>query len=71
VHTDVTLLGQIAESAGVRALVASHLGPGDPSQLSDAGWRQALRDSARKAHFHGPMILGEDLMKIPVRRGRR
>ena len=31
VHTDVTLLGQIAESAGVRALVASHLGPGDNS----------------------------------------
>ena len=55
----------------MRALVASHLGPGDPSQLSDAGWRQALRDSARKARFRGPMILGEDLMKIPVRRGRR
>jgi ribonuclease BN (tRNA processing enzyme) len=71
VHTDVTLLGQIAESAGVRALVASHLGPGDPAQLSDAGWRAALRDSARKAHFHGPMILGEDLMKIPVRRAKR
>lgn len=71
VHTDVTVLGQIAQSAGVRALVATHLGPGDPSQLSDDGWRQALRDSAREARFHGPMILGEDLMKIPVRRGRR
>src|SRR5512146_251305 len=70
VHTDVTVLGQIAESAGVRALVASHLGPGDPAILSDAAWRKALRDSARQAHFHGPMLLGEDLMTIPVRKKR-
>jgi ribonuclease BN (tRNA processing enzyme) len=66
VHTDVTVLGQIAANAGVRALVASHLGPGDPTILSDAAWRKALRDSARAAHFHGPVILGQDLMKIPV-----
>jgi ribonuclease BN (tRNA processing enzyme) len=66
VHTDVSLLGQIAASAGVKTLVASHLGPGDPAILSDAGWRQALRDSAHQADFRGGMILGEDLMQIPV-----
>jgi ribonuclease BN (tRNA processing enzyme) len=66
VHTDVSLLGQIAADSGVQTLVASHLGPGDPSILSDAGWRQALRDSARQAGFRGRMILGEDLMQIPV-----
>jgi ribonuclease BN (tRNA processing enzyme) len=68
VHTDVSLLGQIAAESHVRTLVASHLGPGDPNVLSDAGWRKALRDSARQAHFRGQMILGEDLMQIPVSR---
>jgi ribonuclease BN (tRNA processing enzyme) len=70
VHTDVSLLGQIAAQSCVRTLVASHLGPGDPGILSDAGWRQALRDSRRQAGFHGPMILGQDLMQIPVTRRR-
>jgi ribonuclease BN (tRNA processing enzyme) len=68
VHTDVSLLGQIAAETGVKTLVASHLGPADPSVLSDAGWRQALRSSARQAHFGGEMILGEDLLQIPVPR---
>lgn len=66
VHTDVSLLGQIAAESGARALVVTHLGPGDPTILSDAGWRQALRDSARQARFRGPVILGEDLMSVPV-----
>ena len=67
VHTDVTLLGSIAAEAGVRALVATHLSPGDPALLSDGEWREALRDSARQGDFHGQMILGMDLMRIPVR----
>jgi len=67
VHTDVTLLGGIAAASGVKALAATHLSPGDPTILSDQGWRKALRDSARKADFRGPMILGMDLMQIPVR----
>jgi ribonuclease BN (tRNA processing enzyme) len=71
VHTDVSLLGQIARSAGVGAVVASHLGPGDPAILSDDGWREALHDSAHSARFRGPMILGQDLMQIPVPVGRR
>jgi ribonuclease BN (tRNA processing enzyme) len=68
VHTDVTKLGQIAAESNVRALVASHLGPGDPAILSDEGWRAALRASAKQAGFGGPMLLGADLMRIPVRR---
>ena len=63
----LSLLGEIAAESGVKTLVASHLGPGDPSVLSDAGWRQALRASARQARFGGEMILGEDLLQIPVR----
>jgi ribonuclease BN (tRNA processing enzyme) len=67
VHTDVTLLGGIAAEAGVKTLVASHLTPGDPGVLSDAAWRKLLRQSAATADYHGGMILGEDLMRIPVR----
>jgi hypothetical protein len=52
----------------VRALVASHLGPGDPTILSNEGWRAALRDSGRQGGFGGPMLLGMDLMRIPLRR---
>jgi ribonuclease BN (tRNA processing enzyme) len=71
VHTDVTQLGRIAVESGVRTLVASHLGPGDPAILSDEGWRAALRDSRRQAGFGGPMLLGADLMRIPLRQVRR
>lgn len=67
VHTDVTKLGGIAAQSGVRALVATHLSPPDPAILSNEGWRQALRASAQKADFTGPMILGMDLMRIPIR----
>ncbi|MGP2439839.1 MBL fold metallo-hydrolase [Streptomyces sp. JW3] len=67
VHTDVTLLGGIAAEAGVRTLMASHLTPGDPTVRSDAQWRKSLRASARSADFHGGMVLGEDLMRVPVR----
>ena len=68
VHTDVPLLGRIAAEAGVKTLVATHLGPGDPAVLSDPAWRNLLRDSARQADFRGQMILGTDLMQIPVTR---
>lgn len=50
---------------GYVPLIERHLGPGDPSVLSDAGWRQALRASAHQARFGGEMILGEDLLQIP------
>jgi ribonuclease BN (tRNA processing enzyme) len=66
VHTDVSLLGEIAAEAGVKALVATHLSPAAPVLLSDQAWRKQLRASARKADYHGGMILGEDLMRIPV-----
>jgi ribonuclease BN (tRNA processing enzyme) len=70
VHTDISLLGGIAAQAGVKALVATHLGPGDPAILSDTAWRNLLRDSARQADFRGQMILGMDLMHVPVTRRR-
>lgn len=66
-HTDVTRLGQIAAEAGVKALVATHLAPADPAAVPDAVWRRSLRDSARRADYRGKMILGMDLMQVPLR----
>lgn len=66
VHTDVTLLGGIAAAASVKALVASHISPADPNILSEAAWRKMLRSSARRAGFGGDMVLGTDLLRIPV-----
>lgn len=69
-HTDVAELGAIAAEADAGALVATHLGPGDPAAVSDATWRHLLRDSARRAGYGGRMVLGSDLLRIPLRRGR-
>jgi ribonuclease BN (tRNA processing enzyme) len=69
-HTDVAELGRIAAEAGVGALAATHLSPGDPSAVSDTMWRRLLRDSARRSAYGGSMILGTDLLHVPVRRGK-
>lgn len=69
-HTDVAELGRIAADADVRSLVATHLGPGQRTAVSDATWRRLLRDSARRADFGGSMLLGDDLMRVPVVRDR-
>jgi len=69
VHTDVTALGSIASEAGVRTPAASHLSPVDPSLVSDEQRRRHLRQSARQADFGGDMVLGTDLLRVPV--GRR
>jgi ribonuclease BN (tRNA processing enzyme) len=66
-HTDASLLGQVAAESDVKALAATHLTPGDPAVVSDAAWRKSLRDSARQAGYQGKMILGTDLMRVPVR----
>ena len=71
VHTEVGLLGGIAAQADVGTLVANHLGPGDPAVVSDATWRTLLRDSARRGGFRGDVVLGTDLLQLPVRRARR
>ncbi|MFK0158748.1 MBL fold metallo-hydrolase [Streptomyces sp. NPDC090493] len=67
-HTDVADLGRIAAQAGVRTLVATHLGPGDPAVVPHATWRRLLKDSARRGGFTGRVVLGEDLLHLPVER---
>ncbi|MGW7540185.1 MBL fold metallo-hydrolase [Streptomyces sp. NPDC054770] len=68
-HTDVAELGRIAAESDAGTLVATHLGPGQHSAVSDATWRRLLHDSARRAGFGGSMVLGTDLLQLPVRRG--
>jgi ribonuclease BN (tRNA processing enzyme) len=68
-HTDVAELGRIAAEPDAGTLVATHLGPGRKSAVSDATWRRLLRDSARRADFGGgQMVPGTDLLHLPVRR---
>lgn len=71
-HTDVARLGRIAAESDAGTLVATHLGLGQQSAVSDATWRHLLRDSARRADFGRSMLLGADLLQLPVRpRGSR
>ena len=57
-HTPTEEVGRIAEEAGVKTLVLSHLAPGNFS-VSDEHWRG---DAAK--HFKGKIIVGRDLMVI-------
>jgi ribonuclease BN (tRNA processing enzyme) len=59
-HTDVTKVGAIAQQAGVKTLVLSHLAPGTKA-LPDSVWKA----NASKG-FDGKVIVGNDLMRIPV-----
>ncbi|MEV0642462.1 MBL fold metallo-hydrolase [Streptomyces sp. NPDC050619] len=69
-HTDVSDLGRIAAEAGARTLVATHLSPGHPDIVPESTWRRRLSDSARRAGFGGSMLVGSDLMHVPLPRRR-
>ena len=51
--------GRIAQDAGVKTLVLSHLVPPDDPDVTDAMWRDAAR-----RHFRGTVIVGKDLLEI-------
>jgi ribonuclease BN (tRNA processing enzyme) len=57
-HTPVETVGRIAQEAGVKTLVLSHLTPPIDS-LSDDAWR-----AAAAKYFKGEIIVGKDLMVI-------
>ena len=59
-HTDVNEVGGVAQAAGVKTLVLSHLVPAT-TLLPDAGWKA----KASKG-FDGEVIVGNDLMRIPL-----
>jgi ribonuclease BN (tRNA processing enzyme) len=57
-HTPVEDVGRIAQAAGVKTLVLSHLIPAFDG-ISDETWRVAAAK-----HFSGEIIIGKDLMVV-------
>lgn len=51
--------GRVAQAAGVKVLVLSHLVPPDDPELTEEMWIDAAR-----VHFRGKVILGRDLLEI-------
>lgn len=58
-HTTAEDAGRVAQAAGVRTLVLSHLVPPDDPGISEQMWIDAAR-----VHFRGPVIVGKDLLEI-------
>ena len=58
-HTTAEDAGRVAQAAGVKTLVLSHLVPGDDSAVTDQMWIDAAR-----VHFRGAIIVGKDLLEI-------
>ncbi|HEV7501242.1 MAG TPA: MBL fold metallo-hydrolase, partial [Vicinamibacteria bacterium] len=51
--------GRVAQAAGVKTLVLSHLVPADDPEVTEDMWRDAAR-----VHFRGQVIVGRDLLEI-------
>jgi len=58
-HTAVEDCGRVAQAAGVKTLVLSHLVPADDPEVTERMWIDAAR-----SQFRGEVILGKDLMEI-------
>jgi ribonuclease BN (tRNA processing enzyme) len=51
--------GRVADAAGVKRLVLSHLVPPDDPHVTEAMWVEAAR-----THFRGEVVVGKDLLEI-------
>ena len=58
-HTAVEDVGRVAQEAGVRLLVLSHLVPADDPAITDEMWIAGAR-----VHFRGRVIVGKDLLEV-------
>lgn len=58
-HTTAEDAGRVAQSAGVKTLLLSHLVPAEDPAVTEAMWIAAAR-----THFRGRVILGKDLLEI-------
>jgi len=58
-HTSAEDAGRVAQAAGVKLLVLSHLVPADDPTITDEMWSAAAR-----VHFRGPVIVGRDLLEV-------
>jgi len=51
--------GRVAQAAGVKILVLSHLVPADDPEVTDQMWSDAAR-----IYFRGSVIVGKDLLEV-------
>ena len=51
--------GRVAQAAGVKILVLSHLIPADDPEVTEQMWADAAR-----IHFRGLVIVGKDLLEV-------
>jgi ribonuclease BN (tRNA processing enzyme) len=58
-HTSPEDCGRVAQAAGVKTLVLSHLVPGGDATITDDMWIVEVRK-----HFAGRVIVGKDLMEM-------
>lgn len=58
-HTTAEDAGRVAQAAGVKTLVLSHLVPAEDPAVTDQMWIDAAR-----AHFGGRIIVGKDFLEI-------
>jgi ribonuclease BN (tRNA processing enzyme) len=58
-HTSAEDAGRVAQAAGVKMLVLSHLVPPDDPAITEQMWIEAAR-----VHFRGPVIVGKDLLEL-------
>ncbi|WP_009477070.1 MBL fold metallo-hydrolase [Rhodococcus sp. JVH1] len=60
-HSTAQDVGRVATDADVRQVVLSHIGPGDPRQVTDDQWERGV-----KSTFAGTVTVGHDLVRIGV-----
>jgi ribonuclease BN (tRNA processing enzyme) len=58
-HTSAEDAGRVAQAAGVRTLVLSHLVPAEDPLVTEQMWADAAR-----THFTGNVIVGRDLLEV-------
>ena len=58
-HTTAEDAGRVAQAAGVKTLVLSHLVPAEDAAVTDQIWIDAAR-----THLRGTIIVGRDLPEV-------
>lgn len=58
-HTSAEDAGRVAQAAGVKTLVLSHLVPPDDPTITEEMWADAAR-----VHFTGRIVVGRDLLEL-------
>jgi ribonuclease BN (tRNA processing enzyme) len=58
-HTTAEQAGRVAQAAGAKALVLTHLVPAEDPAVTERMWLDAAR-----THFRGQVIVGEDLLEV-------